>query len=347
MGKGKTLFWSFCLVAVGAGASFWFFGTSARQAASAATPVKTPAMPGRVASMGRIEPLDGTVEVSARSLSGQPSIVSDLLVKEGDWVKTGQLIAVLDSHRQMEAAVQDLEARAMVAEQRVATVRAGGKKSDAAMALAEIARLQAVLDDARQDVERYDALYSRGSATVTERNTRRILAETTVQAINREKARVTGVDEVRDSDVKLAEAELESARASVAHAKAESEASRILAPSEGRVLKINAHKGEEVGAHGLLELGRTDRMYVVAEVYESDVKRVHVGQAATMTSEALKVPLHGKVEYIGVNVGKDSLAGLDPVSLTDARVIQVKIRLDESEDAARLIHGQVTALIEP
>ena len=349
MGKGRKLFWSILvLTAVAAGTGLWFFNASAQQAkTTAAEPVKTSSPPGRVAGIGRIEPLDGTLIVSARSLSGQPSIVSELRVKEGDWVKSGEVIAVLDSHRQMEAAVQDLEARIAVAQQRVEAVKAGGKKSDTAAGMAEIARLEAVLGDARQDADRYDALYARGSATVSERNQRRVLVATTIEAINEQKARVAGTDEVREADVKLAQAEVESARASVARARAELESSIIRTPSPGRVLKVNAHKGEEVGSQGVVELGRTDRMYVVAEVFESDIDRVRVGQAATVVGGALKSPLHGKVESIGLKVGKDSLAQIDPVSLTDARVIEVKIRLDESEPAAGLIHGQVTATIGP
>lgn len=301
----------------------------------------------RISSLGRIEPFEGIIRVSARSISGQPSIVSELRVKEGDWVKPGQVIATLDSREQLEAVVHDLEARAAVAQQRVATAKAGGKKADTAAGQAEIARLEAVLANARNDRDRYEELYRKGAATVTERDQRRMLVETTTQAINAAKARLAGVDEVREADVRLAEAELQSAEASIARARAEAQASLIRAPSEGRVLKIHAHKGEEVGPKGLLELGRTDLMYVIAEVFESDISRVRVGQTATISGEALKAPLHGKVAYIGVQVARDNIAPTDPLSLSDSRVVEVKIRLDESQEAARLIHGQVTAVIEP
>ena len=94
-------------------------------------------------------------------------------------------------------------------------------------------------------------------------------------------------------------------------------------------------------------MGRTDQMYVIAEVVESDVSRVRVGQRATISGEALCAPLHGQVAFIGMQVARDNIAQTDPVSLQDSRVVEVKIRLDESQEAARLIHGQVTAVIEP
>jgi hypothetical protein len=45
-------------------------------------------------------------------------------------------------------------------------------------------------------------------------------------------------------------------------------------------------------------------------------------------------------------VAKDSLTSTDPVSISDARVVEVKIRLDDNDEAARLIHAQVTAIIQ-
>ncbi|MCX8071595.1 MAG: hypothetical protein N3C12_03970 [Candidatus Binatia bacterium] len=50
---------------------------------------------------------------------------------------------------------------------------------------------------------------------------------------------------------------------------------------------------------GVLELGDTDGMYAVAEVYESDIGQVRVGQPAVVTSPALKDALSRTVEQIG------------------------------------------------
>src|SRR3954469_13423945 len=50
-----------------------------------------------VGARARIEPEDGVTVVAAPYIGGQPSLITDLRVKEGDWLKTGQVIAVLDS----------------------------------------------------------------------------------------------------------------------------------------------------------------------------------------------------------------------------------------------------------
>ena len=75
--------------------------------------------------------------------------------------------------------------------------------------------------------------------------------------------------------------------------------------------------------------------------FETDVVRVRLGQRATVSSPALVEPLHGTVDRIGMRVGKLDAIGADPAARTDARVVEVEIRLDDSAPAAGLTHLQV------
>jgi HlyD family secretion protein len=145
------------------------------------------------------------------------------------------------------------------------------------------------------------------------------------------------IDE-NERDVRLRESEVLAARARLA-------LSSIRSPSAGQVLAIHAREGERIGPQGLLELGRTDRMYVVAEVYETDIGNVQVGQAAIARSPALKNPAAGKVERIGHLVARNDALGLDPIARTDSRVVEVFIRLDDPERVASLTNLQVNVEI--
>jgi HlyD family secretion protein len=51
------------------------------------------------------------------------------------------------------------------------------------------------------------------------------------------------------------------------------------------VLQIHARPGERVGPEGIVELADTSVMYAVAEVYETDVGRVRIGQRARIRSQ--------------------------------------------------------------
>ena len=151
------------------------------------------------------------------------------------------------------------------------------------------------------------------------------------------------------SDVKREAAELrvKVARAHLAGAQAELDLSLVRAPIAGQVLAINARAGERRGSEGIVELGRTSEMYAVAEVYETDISRVRAGQRATITSPALPEPLTGRVEQVGLQVGKMDVLDTDPVAKTDARVVEVKIRLDDAPDSPLLTYLHVKVEISP
>ena len=121
----------------------------------------------------------------------------------------------------------------------------------------------------------------------------------------------------------------------------------VRAPVDGQVLKVYARSGERVGANGIAEIAQNDAMYAVAEVYETEIRLVRVGQKARITSPALAEPLTGKVEYIGLKVGKLDVLDTDPAARTDARVVEVKIRLDDDARAAGLTNLQVDVAIQP
>jgi HlyD family secretion protein len=140
---------------------------------------------------------------------------------------------------------------------------------------------------------------------------------------------------------------VKAAQAALAAADAMVELSTVLAPQKGQVLYVHTRPGERVGVEGLVELGRTDKMYAVAEVYETDIIYVKAGQKASIISPALPGPVSGTVENIGLKVGRMDVLGMDPVAEADARVIEVGILLDDPEMVGHLTNLQVEVEITP
>lgn len=186
---------------------------------------------------------------------------------------------------------------------------------DCAMLESRIARLQAFLANAQLEYQRNAKLFR----------------EKTVSASQLDSSRMNV--EMGKADVQSAQAELDLAR--------------VRSPISGTVLKIHARTGERVGPDGIAEIGETDKMYAAAEVYETDVTRVRVGQHATVTSPAFPDPLHGTVERVGLKVGKQDVLNTDPAAKTDARVVEVKVRLDEPARVAGLTNLEAEVAIEP
>jgi HlyD family secretion protein len=152
---------------------------------------------------------------------------------------------------------------------------------------------------------------------------------------------------VSDSQADDSRMQLQEARADVARSRADLEQALVRSPIAGRVLKIHTRSGERVGDQGIAEIGRTDAMTAVAEVYETDISRIRVGQRATIASPAFPRAVGGTVERIGGLVGKLDVLGTDPVARTDARVIEVEIKLDDSTLVSGMTNLQVEVVFEP
>ena len=101
------------------------------------------------------------------------------------------------------------------------------------------------------------------------------------------------------------------------------------------------------GPEGIVELGRTHEMFAIAEVYETDISKLAVGQRATIRSPALDGEVSGRVDRIGLKIGKKDVLSTDPAAKTDARVVEVEIKLDDSKAVAGMTNLQVEVFIEP
>jgi HlyD family secretion protein len=145
----------------------------------------------------------------------------------------------------------------------------------------------------------------------------------------------------RRAAASVAESRIAGAEAEVARAQAELERAYLRAPFAGRVLDIHSKAGELAGAAGVLDIGRVQQMFAIAEVYETDIRHVKVGQKARVSSEALARPLTGTVTRIRPKVQKLDEIGTDPAARKDARIIEVEVKLDDSAAAAALSLLQV------
>jgi len=279
-----------------------------------------------VSALGRIEPQGGIIRVGSASMpdANSGAVLAQLLVAEGDRVSVGQLLATTDTSAVLGARAGKAEAELELA---VRAAEAAHSKADEACVLAQVAA---------QEAGRRSNLLERKLASQEETE----LAEGEAQASQAScvAARATA---------SVAEAAIEVARAELLVRQAEFERSRIIAPVAGVVLDLVAKPGELIGLGGVLELGAVGRMVAVAEVYETDIRRVRKGQRARITSDALAEPLTGTVDFIALKVNKQDEIGTDPAARKDARIIEVEVLLDDPGPVAGLTHLQVEVVIEP
>jgi HlyD family secretion protein len=167
--------------------------------------------------------------------------------------------------------------------------------------------------------------------------------------IDRERAKLAELREVRPNDVRLAQAQLEKAQIAVEQKQAALRDSQVRVPVAGQILKINTRIGEQVNiSQGIVELAQTNKMYVMTEIAEIDINKIRPGQSALITSEyrSFAGELRGTVSQVGLQVGRkqtQEAGGSNPTTDKESRVIAVKIEIapTDSPKVAKLTNMQV------
>jgi HlyD family secretion protein len=319
-----------------------------------------------VSALGRLEPEGEIIQVFAPT-SSEGARVEALRVSHGQQICKGDVIAVLDTYKRRQAALREVQEQVRVAQARLEQIEAGAKsgeiraqarvidrqqvelQTETIAQEATIARLQAELRNAELENRRYQALYTEGAVSASLRDGKQLTADTVRQQLNEARANLSRIQlsrqkqvaeaqatldqiaEVRPVDVNVMRSQVAQAQASVAQAQAELDLATVRSPQDGQVLKIYTRPGELVGTQGIISLGQTQRMVAVAEVYELDVSRIRAGQTATVTSKNNAFPdvLRGRVVEVGLEISKQDVLDTDPAAQFDARVVEVKVLLNE------------------
>lgn len=348
------------LLLVGGVYRVWLRPIQQPSAVTAAPVVET------VSALGRLEPEGEVIQVFAPT-SSEGARVEALRVSHGQQIRRGNVIAVLETYEHRQAALREAQEQLRVAQARLEQVEAGAKsgeiraqvqvvdrqqvelQTETAAQEATIARLQAELRNAELEDRRYQRLYAEGAVSASLRDGKQLTAETVRQQLNEAQANLSRIQlsrqkqiaqaqatldqvaEVRPVDVNVVRSQVSQAQASIARAQAELDLATVRSPQDGQVLKIHTRPGELVGTEGVISLGQTQRMVAVAEVYELDVSRIRAGQPATVISKNNTFPevLRGKVVEVGLEINKKDVLNTDPAAQFDARVVEVKVLLDE------------------
>ena len=337
----------------------------------------------QIVALGKIVPKGEVIKLSVAN--AEDSRVNQILVAEGDRVEANQVIAVLQGidrrTRDLEEAKKAVEfyrakleqikagdaKQAEVASQKANIARLKSQLlNETAQRKAAIASVQVQLRQAELTYQRNQTLRQQGAisqqdldialeqldlskATLNQRQAElNNTVQTLQQQITQERENLAQLLEVRPVDIRVAETELERALVAVAQRQADVEDTKVRVPIAGQILRINTRVGEQVNIQqGIVELGQTEQMYAIAEVYETDISQVKIGQQATIKSEygGLTEDIHGVVEHIGLQIATQNISAssTDPTQDKNTRVVEVKIRIneDDSPKVATLTNMQV------
>ena len=101
--------------------------------------------------------------------------------------------------------------------------------------------------------------------------------------------------------------------------------------SEMCIRDRNTRVGERPKNEGILDIGSSQKMEALIEVYESDIDRIFISQNVELSSEngGFQKNLKGKVIRISPQVKQRKVLSTDPTGDADSRIIEVLVKLDQ------------------
>lgn len=225
--------------------------------------------------------------------------ITRLLVKEGDHVKAGQLLAQLDPV-QSSADVAAQRAALQVASTDAVAGDAGYKT-----ALADVTRAQADANRTKLDYQRAEGLYGEALISKADYDGAKAAYESAAAMLEQSKAKVAQAK----AQLASTQQRISQVKATLTHADDVFSKTQYVAPYDGIVTNLPVREGETVvmgiqNAPGSTLMTIADMSVITAEVKvdETDIINVKIGQPAEVTIDALPNKVFpGHVTEIGDN----------------------------------------------
>jgi HlyD family secretion protein len=253
-----------------------------------------------VSANGKIQP-EKDIKISPY-ISGE---VVELLVKEGEEVKAGDLLAKIDPEIYISS--YDQSAASL-----------NTQKANEANAKARLSQVQAQFENAKTIFNRQEKLFKENVISQAEYDQAKAAYEVA-------KAQV----EAADQDIKASGYMIKSSEAGLKRAKDDLNRTAIYAPNNGTVSKLSVEKGERVtGASQfssgteIMRIANLNEMEAQVEVNENDIVRVSMGDTALIEVDAY---LNRKFKGIVTEIATS--ANTTGVSVDQVTNFNVKIHL--------------------
>lgn len=276
---------------------------------------------------GRIEATE--VDVATKL----PGRVAEIKVDEGDFVKTGEVVARMDT-QVLEAQLAQAQAEVRRAQNAKLTAESvvTQRNSEKSTAEAVVAQRQAELTAAQKRFTRTEQLVKRNALPQQQLDDDRAVLQSAQAALSAARSQVISAQaaiEAGRSQVIEAQSAIEAATASVARLQADIDDSLLRAPRDGRVQYRVAQPGEVLAAGGkLLNMVDLTDVYMTFFLPSAQAGRVELGQEVHLVIDAVpQYVIPAKVSYVA-SVAQFTPKTVETANEREKLMFRVKARLD-------------------
>jgi len=284
-----------------------------------------------LAARGRVE---GATSQEIKLASRVVGRLKEVPVNDGDILHKGQIVAVLENN-DLQAQVEQSRANIMHAQAVLERLQNGARPEERAASRAAMNEAQAAADNARQNFERSQKLFSEGG----------IISQSVLDQAERDskmaQARLESAREnyklvmapPRPEDVAAAQAELSLARAQLAQVQDNYDNTFVRSPVDGVVVKRYMNPGESISYESLYQpivsVSDTTHLMVRTEIDETDVGKIQIGQHAAIRCDAFRgQTFYGHVVRISGGLGPKKIQTDNPTEKIDMDVLESFVEVD-------------------
>jgi len=285
----------------------------------------------RFAARGRVEgKTSQEIKLAARTFGR----LREVSVNDGDPVRKGQTVAVLEN-RDAEGRVAEARAAVARAQAELEKLLNGARPEERSAARAEMEEAQATADNAVKEHTRLEKLFHDGGIVSQAALDRAVRDQKAAQArleSLRQRYRLI-MAPPRSEDVAAARAEVDLARARLVQAQDYFDNTFIRSPVDGVVVKRFMNPGESISYESLYQpvvtVAETTHLMVRAEIDETDIGKIKVGQRAEVHCDAFPGQrFAGRVVRISGGLGKKTIRTDNPMEKVDTEVLESFVELD-------------------
>ncbi|HEK1010981.1 TPA: HlyD family secretion protein [Pseudomonas putida] len=311
----------------------------------------------------RLPPFSSAIESTENALvRGQVTIIGpqlsgyivDVPVHDFQFVKAGDLLVQLDDRIYKQRLAQAI---AQLQQQQAALANNLQQRKSAEATIAQrqaaIGDASAQADKARADLRRSQALVSDGSVSRSEFDLARASQAAAVATLAQAKAALAIARQDRETVIvnrAALEAAVENAKAAVELARIDLDNTRVTAPRDGQLGQIGTRLGAYVNSGAQLMALVPDTLWVIANMKETQMADVRIGQPATFTVDALNhLKLRGHVQQISPATGSEfALLQADNATGNFVKIAQripVRIIVDADQPEARRLRPGMSVVV--